>query len=569
MSTSTISLVRRRLLAAAAALAASGKWALAVDNSHRAGPLNPQTPAAVGESRLYLPNATGGAVRMKFAPSPAWARDTPGWYVPDTTSAGVGIFDFATRPADRIAIKLKSFRELPVLLAEARSLGTDTIYLVDWYEGLPGARKIDYWEAKGDYVPRRDLGGEAAFNEGIAALHAQGGRMIVYVEGFIINERTEAGREHGAQWSILRPDGPPREPYPGNWKLCPAAAGFVSYMEGLGQRIAQYGADGVFVDSYGYQKDWECVSKAHGHPLGSKEVFNNGAAHLMQRVRAGLHSANPDAIILIEGPLLERLFEFVDGSLDAGIHALVTQWLWDAQGSTDTITSSWSIDDWHQVLAIGAKLACPPWFLEAPPHGSATGVLDELMKRETPSNARDLHRVAFEALRNLHQWRNAGLIAGLRMPALNEFAAWSLISPTRDPLYESIKDPASLTAVLQGLRPRAAAIDMELAGRPAAAPTAYIKTLLTARREIAKVIDHGGTVTAVNAGFPRVAAWRFAGTNGVALTAVNVADIPHRIVFPNAPGTWLDGVKGEMFTAQGNALAVAIPPHGIRLMHAM
>jgi hypothetical protein len=105
--------------------------------------LNPQTPAAAGENRLYLPNANGGAVRMKFAPSPAWARDTPGWYVPDTTSAGVGIFDFATRPADRIAIKLKSFRELPILLAEAKSLGTDTIYLVE-------SRRQDDKEAK-DY----------------------------------------------------------------------------------------------------------------------------------------------------------------------------------------------------------------------------------------------------------------------------------------------------------------------------------------------------------------------------------------------------------------------------------
>jgi hypothetical protein len=30
---------------------------------------------------------------------------------------------------------------------------------------------------KGDYVPRIDLGGEAAFRDGIAALHAQGGRI--------------------------------------------------------------------------------------------------------------------------------------------------------------------------------------------------------------------------------------------------------------------------------------------------------------------------------------------------------------------------------------------------------
>lgn len=72
----------------------------------------------------------------------------------------------------------------------------------------------------------------------------------------------------------------------------------------------------------------------------------------------------------------------------------------------------------------------------------------------------------------------------------------------------------------------------------------------------------------VHSNFPRVAAWRFTGTNGMALTAVSVADGPRPIVFPNAPGSWRDGVKGEVFTAQGNMLTVPVPAHGIRLMHA-
>jgi len=100
-------------------------------------------PAPAGNG-LYRPTESGGAAGVKFADSPAWVRDTPGWYVPDTTSAGLGVFDFITHRDDRIAFKLKSFRDLPVLLGEARSLGTGTIYLTDWYEGLPGARRIDY-----------------------------------------------------------------------------------------------------------------------------------------------------------------------------------------------------------------------------------------------------------------------------------------------------------------------------------------------------------------------------------------------------------------------------------------
>lgn len=132
----TISLIRRRFLAAAAALAACGTRAFAAQSPRaRAG----NAPSGVGGgSRLYLPTGSGEAARFKFAATPAWARDTPGWYVPDTTSAGLGLLDFVTHRDDRIPIKLKSFRDLPLLLAEAKSVGIDTIYLVDWCESKYG-----------------------------------------------------------------------------------------------------------------------------------------------------------------------------------------------------------------------------------------------------------------------------------------------------------------------------------------------------------------------------------------------------------------------------------------------
>jgi hypothetical protein len=469
----SITLIRRKFLAGAAALLASVKWAFAAGSAN-------SVPSFEG-NRLYLPSESRGAAGARFADSPAWVRDTPGWYVPDTTSAGLGIFDFITKRDDRIAFKLKSFRDLPILLNEAKSLGTSTIYLADWYEGLPGARRIDYWQAKGDYIPRSDLGGEEALRDGITGLHAQGGRIVVYVEGFIIGEGTGAGRMHGAQWSIMRPNGPPVQPYPGNWKLCPAAEGFVTYLESVARRIAGYGADGIFVDSYGYQMDWECVAKAHGHPLGSKEVFNEGAAQLLRRLRAAMHAVNPEAVILIEGPKLKGLFAFADGSLEGGVHTLAERWLWDAQGKTDTIAAGWSVDEWHQILAIGAKLGCPACFLEAPPDGSAAGVIDAFLQRDLPDKPQDLYRIAFEALRKLHLWRNAGLIFGLKIPPLNEFAGWALAAQNRDPMRDAVKDPGALRHALEELRPRAATIDAAFAGRPAPAATAYLKSLLTAR----------------------------------------------------------------------------------------
>ena len=464
--------------------------------------------------------------------------------------------------------QLTSFRDLPRLVAQAKSLGTEAIYLVDWYEGPSGSRPESWWGEKGDYIPRGDLGGAAALKDGIAAVHALGARIIFYVEGFIITKTSTVGKRHGAAWSIIGKDNKPiKKPYPGSWKLCPAAEGCVEYFESVARRMGQYGADGIFIDSYGYQRDWECVSRKHKHPLASKEVFNAGAARLLARVRTALQSERPEAIILVEGPLLEKLFAHTDGSLDWGIHTLVRRWLWDAQGKTDTITTGFSIDDWHQILAIGGKLACPAHFLQAPPYSSATALLDVFLKRSVREHP---ERLALEAFRNLHQWRNAGLILGLPMPGLEDLCPRVGVAGANipDPLRRLYKDRPTLAGVFEGLRPRAAAINAAFAGRRPIAPAAYIKTLLTARRSLAKFIDHGSSVAHVNSGNVHAAAWRFSGVTGAALTAVNVADVPCRLAFPNTTGTWTDGVSGDKFTAQGTKLTVSVLAHGIRLLFA-
>src|SRR5580704_1247629 len=127
-------LSRREFLATASAgsvLGAFGEQVLAKDKP--------------GESKLSLPTTSGGATGVKFAPTPSWARETPGWYIPNALSAGSCMLQFPVIPRYQLSSLVKSFRELPQLVTQAKSLGTEAIYLVDWYE--PG------WENKGDYIP--------------------------------------------------------------------------------------------------------------------------------------------------------------------------------------------------------------------------------------------------------------------------------------------------------------------------------------------------------------------------------------------------------------------------------
>ncbi|HEV8072183.1 MAG TPA: DUF6259 domain-containing protein [Planctomycetaceae bacterium] len=528
---------RREFLAtvgAGSALGAFGEQALAEDKP--------------GEPRLSLPTTSGGATGVKFAPTPSWARETPGWYIPNALSAGSCMLQFPVIPRYQLSSLVKSFRELPQLVTQAKSLGTEAIYLVDWYE--PG------WENKGDYIPRSDLGGEAALKDGIAAVHAHGGRIIFYVEGWIVSQQSEVGKKHGAQWSVLLPGDTYVNQYPGYWKMCPAAQGWVEYLASVAHRIGQYGADGIFIDSQGWRGDfWRCVAGAHKHPIGGPDVFNNGCVNLATRVRAALQSANPKAIILTEQPTLIRQFEYKDGSLDDGIHDFVTRWLWDAQGHTDTITTSFSLDDWNQILAIGAKLACPGQFLDPPPGSSAREFLESMLKKVRPDDPRALPGIAYAAAWGLHQWRNSGLILGLRMPGFHDVVA------------KPYRDDNKLRKTLEGLRPRATAIDAAFAGRRPVAPTTHIKSLLTARRTLARFIDHGSSVARVNSGSTHAAAWRFTGANGTALTSINVGNEPCRVVFPNAAGIWIDAVSGERFRTQGGKLTAVVSAHSVRLLH--
>lgn len=551
-----ISLIRRHFLAGLAAFAACGKQAIAAQRPGTSPVFTPHPPAGnplapVGKTKLYLPTASGGAAGVKFANSPDWVRNTPGWYIPNCLSAGYCMLNFQVKAQYQLHTLIRNFRELPMLLAQAQSLGTRTIYLVDWYEGG--------WTNKGDYKPRTDMGGESALKDGITALHKAGGRVIFYTEGFIISNTSDVGKRHGKEWSIILSEKPPIQyvkQYPGYFKVCSAVEGFVDHMAAVARRLSEYGADGIFMDSQGWKESvWKCVAKAHNHPLGDPEVYWNGCVNLANRVRAAMHATNPDAIILTEGPTLKRQFEYKDGALDGGIGALVEHWLWDAQGSTDSITTDFSIDDWNQIVAIGAKLACPGQFFDAPPNASAAAFIDAMSAKVQKATASIIVGLAQEAFWGINQWRNSGLLLELRMPGLDDVIAQN--KPGAD----------ALLGTLIALRPRAVAIDSAIGSKTPPPPTAYVRSLLTARQAIARYVDFGSSVAPVTTNDAQVAAWRFTGGNGFALTAVNVGGTPVNVTFANAKGTWLDGVKNEQYAAQGDSLTVDVPAHGVRLLH--
>ena len=108
------------------------------------------------------------------------------------------------------------------------------------------------------------MGGPAALKEGIAAVHEKGGRVILYVEGFIISQDSHVGMTHGGrEWSIIGPRGRPNNPIPETETLSGAEARPIS--KGAAANLALNGNRRHLLDSEGFQKDWKCLSRKHGH----------------------------------------------------------------------------------------------------------------------------------------------------------------------------------------------------------------------------------------------------------------------------------------------------------------
>jgi Domain of unknown function (DUF6259) len=230
---------------------------------------------------------------------------TPGGFAP--AGAGVAALLRPDGQMEAYAVsqgRITSFRQLPTLLKEATELGTNVLYLWDYWEGSDAGGMPHYWN-KGDYVPRGDLGGKDALIEGIVAIHAQGGRVIAYLEPFIIYKYSEIASGKAAKWTGMQ-DGAPFSPYIDNDTM---VAPFLPWQEevvGIAQRLVKdYGIDGIFLDSWAWQMN-QRLSVAKEGIIYSPAQWNEGVLTLTEKVRTAIRSIKADAVVLGEttaGPI--------------------------------------------------------------------------------------------------------------------------------------------------------------------------------------------------------------------------------------------------------------------------
>ena len=248
----------------------------------------------------------------QFPEIPVWLREAGAIY---GFSGGGGGGMFLQFPSQELKTRIQNFNELPKLLDEAQSLGTDIVYLWDYWQGDDmGKIPWDYWN-KGDYIPSEILGGEQAFIDGIKAIHERGGKVIVYVEPFIALKYSHIGQAIGEQIAIRWSDGNLAEFYEHNYSMNPNSPTWTEHLEKIIDRlIGQYDVDGIFFDSWCWAMNIGCNTLESG--TITPAAYSLGVLRQTEHLRQYAQAIKPEAIVMGEstsGPI----WQYWDGGLHA------------------------------------------------------------------------------------------------------------------------------------------------------------------------------------------------------------------------------------------------------------
>lgn len=247
---------------------------------------------------------------------PAWIRECGGVYA--TRGIGSGACYMLTDFADSSQRYITDYTQMTALLDRAREFGTDVIMLCDyqvaakatpmWDEitedvdlsEYSSGRYLTPQENKGDYIHiREDWGGNEAFKAGVAAVHEQGGKVIVYMESFIIYQLSMLAQEMKDYAAIL-PSGYLDATYDDFYSMVASSQEWQDKLTELAVMMVQeYDVDGIFFDSYGCHFN-QLFATAESQEFVAIQEYNAQMVVMMERIRTAIRRIKPDAVVLAE-----------------------------------------------------------------------------------------------------------------------------------------------------------------------------------------------------------------------------------------------------------------------------
>ena len=167
---------------------------------------------------------------------------------------------------------LYPYRTFPGILEDGKKAGIDTLFLFGWHRG---GHDCDY----PNYIPSPELGGTENLRENIASFRKNGGHVILYSNGQLIDKNTEFYRKTGHRISTKDLNGNEQQQFYGFSgrgtaqnlygnrtfvTACPACQEWLDVLKQIADTAAELGCDGVFYDQLGACSNI-CCDPSHGH----------------------------------------------------------------------------------------------------------------------------------------------------------------------------------------------------------------------------------------------------------------------------------------------------------------
>jgi hypothetical protein len=191
--------------------------------------------------------------------------------------------------------------------------GIDYLHLFDW-GNCPGVGRI--YGRTGDYSPYDHLaGGRAMLRDAINGVQADGVRVGLYIEGYLLQERGKLGKEYGPAWQLIGRDGEGKYwPNSSEMFICPAVADWREVQASTyATKVNELGVDGMYIDQFGFAgSEKDCWSRDHGHPAPSYAVATEQDCTRMIRER--VEAARPGVAIYTEESPVDVTAQLQDGS---------------------------------------------------------------------------------------------------------------------------------------------------------------------------------------------------------------------------------------------------------------
>lgn len=174
------------------------------------------------------------------------------------------------------------------------------------FMGLPTAihwynwHQIRFDDDYPHYFPTKE-----GFAEGVAALQAQGVRIVPYINGRLWDTDTQSFQDEAHKYCTRDRAGEPYiEVYGSGQQLAPMCISQPFWRDTLHEIVlrlmTEVNVDGVYMDQIAAARPRLCYDASHGHPLAGGDWWTAGYWELLERIQADIAQVSPEKMLTTE-----------------------------------------------------------------------------------------------------------------------------------------------------------------------------------------------------------------------------------------------------------------------------